>query len=730
MEPIDSSKIKAWLDKGGGQEEEEDEEEDEEEYDNEEGEEAEDGEEEEELEGMGRVEDADWDLARGDFTKKLNRSRQLASVGGQQQAGGSHKAPTTPLPAMNRPRAVRKAAPSKDSQGSSSTTPTIKENEEGSDRLSHLTSRLRISDAYDPSASAGGAVSGNVHRKGISGNSEKRVRDKSDRATVQQVLDPRTLNILFKMLMRGLLKQVNGVISTGKEANVYHASTYPVGNVSSSEALRNDEVRPQDYPDGGALALKIYKTTILVFKDRDRYISGEFRFRHGYAKHNPRKMVKLWAEKEARNLKRLVSAGIRAPRPIELRDHVLVMELLETKRDEGENGESSQGSWASPRLKDAEEQIDARGPSTWEDLYRELVASMRTMFQECRLVHADLSEYNVLYHRSHLFIIDVSQSVEHDHPRAFDFLRADIEHVDDYFRKRGGVRTLGLRKTFEWILRPVAGAAAQQRQRKGGQVGLDQVDEAEQMGLTVAQEPLDDGGARRPSANTQAAEEEQPQNEFVEDDESIATALAVASGPFAKIERITRAKGESEVELMADLKRIMELQEERENAEEDVQRSNSSISEHGRDQDAESRAASARAKGDEAVFRQAYIPQSLNEVFDPERDIDVVKQGGAKDLIYGNVLGVEDEQQQEGSGSDSSSEEEDDDEDEDEDGDGEEDEGEGGAKKKKTPKGHKHEDRDAKRERKREVKEAARERRKHKMPKAEKKKRMRASGHK
>jgi len=47
---------------------------------------------------------------------------------------------------------------------------------------------------------------------------------------------------------------------------------------------------------------QVYKTSILIFKDRDKYVSGEFRFRHGYCKHNPRKMVKTWAEKEMRNL--------------------------------------------------------------------------------------------------------------------------------------------------------------------------------------------------------------------------------------------------------------------------------------------------------------------------------------------------------------------------------------------------------------------------------------------
>ena len=51
-----------------------------------------------------------------------------------------------------------------------------------------------------------------------------RGRDKADRATVEQVMDPRTRMILFKMLNRGLITQINGCISTGKEANVYHAT--------------------------------------------------------------------------------------------------------------------------------------------------------------------------------------------------------------------------------------------------------------------------------------------------------------------------------------------------------------------------------------------------------------------------------------------------------------------------------------------------------------------------
>jgi RIO kinase 1 len=66
---------------------------------------------------------------------------------------------------------------------------------------------------------------------------------------VEQVLDPRTRMVLFKMLNRGMFSEINGCVSTGKEANVYHASA----------------------PDGAELAIKVYKTAILVFKDRDRW---------------------------------------------------------------------------------------------------------------------------------------------------------------------------------------------------------------------------------------------------------------------------------------------------------------------------------------------------------------------------------------------------------------------------------------------------------------------------
>jgi len=42
------------------------------------------------------------------------------------------------------------------------------------------------------------------------------------------------------------------------------------------------------------------------------------------------------------------------------------------------------------------------------------------------------------------------------------------------------------------------------------------------------------------------------------------------------------------------------------------------------------------------VFRQAYIPKTLHEVVDPERDVGIVQEGGKDDLIYARFLDVQD----------------------------------------------------------------------------------------
>ncbi|KZT73716.1 RIO1-domain-containing protein [Daedalea quercina L-15889] len=586
-----------------------------------------------------RAEDEDWEIAERDFTKQYNRVRQHVAVRTGAALGiasaVNNRAAVASLPAVNRPKQAAVKV-----SGFAATSHTKDKTADQLQSLSKYSSRIRNIDMpYD--------LGVGVNRKGPSATAN--MKDKSDRATSEQVLDPRTRIILFKMIGRGLLYEVNGCVSTGKEANVYHALT----------------------PDHKHLALKIYKTSILVFKDRDKYVTGEYRFRRGYSRHNPRKMVRVWAEKEMRNLKRLVAAGIWCPEPVEVRENVLVMGFVGDR--EG---------WASPRLKDAE-----IPESVVPDLYVELLLMVRKMFLECKLVHADLSEYNILYHvedasaegqpssapnptspqlsdsatridpglaedaetsppHGHLYIIDVSQSVEHDHPHAFDFLRSDLRNVEDFFSKRGA-HCVGLRRAFEFVTRESL-------------VPDDGVEDAAMVLRRWMEEP-DEGPA---DASGEAYEDE------------------------------GRSKADS--------------------AQED------------------------------AVFMRSYIPRTLNEVYDPERDVGALSRGEGANLIYKDVIGLV--PQKEGAGvektallakakvngskvrfeGDTADEKGGASEDEEDQSDGESDD-ENRDFDERRPRGHRHEDKEIKKERKKAVKEEAREKRKHKMPKAEKKRRVKAT---
>lgn len=52
--------------------------------------------------------------------------------------------------------------------------------------------------------------------------------------------------------------------------------------------------------------LKVFKTTLNEFKNRDKYIKDDYRFKERFSKLNPRKIIRLWAEKEMHNLARCV----------------------------------------------------------------------------------------------------------------------------------------------------------------------------------------------------------------------------------------------------------------------------------------------------------------------------------------------------------------------------------------------------------------------------------------
>lgn len=274
-------------------------------------------------------------------------------------------------------------------------------------------------------------------------------------------------------------------------------------------------------------------------------------------------------------------------------------------------------------------------------------------------MHADLSEYNILYHDERLYIIDVSQSVEHEHPHAFDFLRKDISNMEDFFG-RYGVKVLGLRRAFEFVT-------------KENLVGA---------GESISEEEI--------------------LERWIED-----------AGLGAEAE-------------------------------------DGAIGDNDETKD-RSQARASQQDHEDAVFMKSYIPRHLNDLYDPERDVDMVAKGEGQNLIYADMLGLvqpagntpnEAPEKTEksvkfatdgvehlslssdevaSSGSDDSEDSDSDDSDAGDAGEGEFTE--------RKPRGHRHEDKDVKKERKKAAKEEAREKRKHKMKKSDKKKKVKASRH-
>lgn len=220
------------------------------------------------------------------------------------------------------------------------------------------------------------------------------IHDKAnERATVEEVFDQTTRMVVFDLLNSGVLYEVNGVVSSGKEARVYWG--------------KNRE--------GKDLAVKIYLTSSAEFKKGMlKYIEGDPRFKG--VKRDTRSLIAVWAQKEFRNLKEASEAKVRVPKPIAVKSNVVVMEFI------GEEGVSA------PSLKE-------NPPENPERAYRLLVTYLKRLYQKAKLVHGDLSEYNIMMWKGRPVIFDMSQSVSIEHPMADFMLNRDLANLNRFFSR-------------------------------------------------------------------------------------------------------------------------------------------------------------------------------------------------------------------------------------------------------------------------------------------------------
>jgi RIO kinase 1 len=206
----------------------------------------------------------------------------------------------------------------------------------------------------------------------------------------KNVFDQATLLNIEKLRSQGHFDELKSPIALGKEANIFSAS-------------KDDET----------IIAKIYRVENCNFNQMYRYIAPDPRFAD--LKKRRRLVIFAWVQREYRNLLKAREV-IRVPKPIAIKDNVLLMEFI--GRDE-----------PSPKLKDSY-------PENPQEFFERTRKSIRALYK-AGLVHADLSEFNILNFEEEPVFIDFSQSTTVEHPQAKEFLERDVHNIVKFFKKLG-----------------------------------------------------------------------------------------------------------------------------------------------------------------------------------------------------------------------------------------------------------------------------------------------------
>ena len=205
------------------------------------------------------------------------------------------------------------------------------------------------------------------------------------------VFDEFTLRTLENLKRRQYFDELGGPIKTGKEGDVYFVKK-----------------------DSGLRAVKIYRLTSANFKKISEYISRDYRFAN--IKGSLRKVILRWAQKEYRNLILCHKANMNVPFVYKQFNNVILMDYI-----------------AGPMLKD----IQLENPRQfWELVFEQ----MKLMKDEAKLIHGDLSEFNILVKDNVPYFIDMGQAIsisnEDDLVQFYDLFERDVKNVVHYFNKR------------------------------------------------------------------------------------------------------------------------------------------------------------------------------------------------------------------------------------------------------------------------------------------------------
>ncbi len=226
---------------------------------------------------------------------------------------------------------------------------------------------------------------------------ERRMRKKrsEEMQVLEEVFDKTTLMTIYSLMNKGYIQDIFGAIRSGKESKLYWGRG------------------PEDID----IAIKIYLTTSSEFKQgMQKYIDADPRFNR--IDRSTKSLIYLWARKEFDNLKDAQESGVSVPKRVAMEKNILIMEFI------GENGQPA------PLLRES----NLKNP---EKTFNQLVDNITKLYRQAKLVHGDLSEYNIMIWKNKVVIFDLSQAVRLEHPMAKNFLMRDLSNMIKYFTNTG-----------------------------------------------------------------------------------------------------------------------------------------------------------------------------------------------------------------------------------------------------------------------------------------------------
>ncbi len=212
--------------------------------------------------------------------------------------------------------------------------------------------------------------------------------------------DTLAINALVKAKV---LKALGKQLGVGKEADVYAALT----------------------PTGQQVAVKFHRLGRISFKQTKRkrgYITG-----HHYTP-DWHHQSRIAAKKEYKALEILYAKGVAVPKPIKQSRHALVMSVIEGT--------------------ELYRYTELPNPKA---VLTEILVNIRKTYQDARIIHSDLSPYNIIIQpNQNILIIDWPQYVTIKHPNAQQLLKRDLKNVIRYFQRKHKLR-IKLKEALTYI---------------------------------------------------------------------------------------------------------------------------------------------------------------------------------------------------------------------------------------------------------------------------------------